>query len=291
MDRFIALSAAGIAQGAIFALIALGFLLIYKATGVINFAQGDLVTLGAYLGVFVINDLGLPPLGAYAVVVVAMFGIGALLERVAVAPLRGRSIHVMLISTMGAGLAIRAALGQLLGSQPQRLRSPFQGKTVTLFGGVISMQRVVIIGVTAVVVTGLIWLFYRTTFGRQVRALASDREAAMLQGIRVSRVSMVSFGLSASLAGLAGLLIGPLTAVDQTLGFGPMLSAFAAAILGGFGSLAGVVLGGGIIGLVEQLVGGYLWPRWASAYPFILLLIMIAWRPNGLVKGEVGERV
>ena len=152
MDRFIALTAAGLAQGAIFALIALGFLLIYKATGVINFAQGDLVTLGAYLGVFGVSDLGLPPLAAYPIVLVVMFTVGAALERVAVAPLRGSSIHVMLISTMGAGLAIRAGLGIWLGSQPQRLESPFQGKTVTILGGVISMQRVVIVVATAVVV-------------------------------------------------------------------------------------------------------------------------------------------
>ena len=291
MERFVTLFVTGLAQGAIIAIVALGFLLIYKATGVVNFAQGDLVTLGTYIAVWASADLELPLLAAYAVAVVALFAVGVLIERFAYAPIRDRSIHVVVISTLGAALVIRAVIVLWRGTSPTRLKGPLGLEIVELFGARIPKQNLLIIGVTAVCVVAMSLLFSRTRFGRQVRALATDRMAAQLQGIRVARMSMVTFGLSAALSALAGVLIAPTRAVSIDLGFTPMLYAFAAAILGGMGSIGGVVVGAVAIGLVQQLGGGYISHEYAEVYPFVLMLAVIALRPQGLFGSEAGARL
>jgi branched-chain amino acid transport system permease protein len=289
--RFIALLASGAAQGAIVALAALGFLLIYKATGVVNFAQGDLITLGAYLAVWASGDLGLSWLPAYALAISGMFVIGVLLERVAYAPLRGRSVHVVVIATLGAALVMRTAIGIWQGTRPKYLPSPVSAKVWHVGGAAIAYQRVVIVVVTLLVVAAVLWVFQRTAVGRQLRAVAADRETARLYGVRVNRLSMAAFGTSAALAGLAGVLIGPLGSVDQNLGFAVMLGGFAAAILGGFGNLIGVVVGGLLLGIVEQVVGGYWVRTYKSALPFVLMILVIAVRPQGLLTRGAGERL
>jgi branched-chain amino acid transport system permease protein len=288
--KFLSLTAAGVSQGAVVALAALGFLLVYKATGVVNFAQGDLITLGAYLAIWLDRDVEAPIMVAYAGALAMMFAIGVVLERVAYAPLRGRSIHVVVIATLGAAIVIRTVLSLWLGATPVALDTPLRGKLWKVSGAAISYQRIAIVVVTLLVVALLGWLFNRTAFGRQVRALASDREAARMQGVRSARLSMVAFGLSAALAGLAGVLIGPATSsFDLTLGFSVMLGGFAAAIIGGFGSLTGVVVGGFLIGLVEQLVGGYVLRDYRGAFPFVLMIVVIALRPQGLLPGRTAH--
>jgi branched-chain amino acid transport system permease protein len=280
--RFISLLSSGLSQGAIVALAALGFLLMYKATGVISFAHGDMITLGTYLAIWLIQDHDTPYLLGYILAIAMMFGIGVVTERVAYAPLRGRSVHVVVIATFGAAIAIRALLGIWQGTTPRGLYSPLKNKTWAVGGAFIPKQRIAIFVVTVVVVLAMLWLFNRTQFGRQVRAVADDTETARLQGVPVNRMSMIAFGLATALAGLAGVLIGPSQSVDLNLGFGVMLGGFAAAILGGFGSLGGVVIGGFLIGLAENLVGGYCVRDYKSAYPFVLMILVIAFRPEGL---------
>lgn len=319
---FVALAGAGLAQGSIVALAAIGFLVIQKATGIANFAQGDLITLGAFLGVWATDKTGLFPdalglsLGVgYLLTLAIMFVVGLAIERVAYAPLRGRSIHVVVIATLGVALVIRTILGLWQGTSPRSLQTWFSsGSSLENFlffrngvlridigflgvhDAVISAQRVVIIVVTAITVVAMMLLFSRTSFGRQVRALAADRETARLYGVKATRLSMVSFGVASLLAGLAGLMIGPLGTFDLTLGFGFMLLGFAAAVLGGFGSLGGVALGGLLIGFTEQLFGGQLLPllveklggdpatvlKYRSVFPYVLMLVVIAIRPQGL---------
>jgi branched-chain amino acid transport system permease protein len=169
---------------------------------------------------------------------------------------------------------------------------------------VISAQRVVIMIVTGIVVLLIMWLFARTSFGRQVRAIAADRETARLYGVKANNLSMLSFGISSMLAGLAGLLIGSLANFDLNLGFTYMLLGFAAAVLGGFGSLGGTVLGGILIGLTEELFGGHMLPmafeklggsaedvvRYRSVFPYVLMLVVIALRPQGLF-GRTSKRL
>jgi branched-chain amino acid transport system permease protein len=331
--HFVSLLGAGLAQGAVVSLAALGFILIMKATGIANFAQGDLITVGAFLGVWATSKtfpaadgLGLSLGLGFALTLVIMFFLGILIELVAYRPLSKRShdVHVVVIATLGVAIIIRTVMSLWQGGQDRSLRSWFNpGEKLQNFGifddgvfrihidlfgetgdAVISAQRVVIMIVTAIVVVAIMLLFSRTSFGRQVRAIAADRETARLYGVRANNLSMLAFGISSFLAGLAGLMIGSLNNFNLTLGFSYMLLGFAAAVLGGFGSLGGTVLGGILIGLTEQLFGGQMFPllvdklgmdpqsalRYASALPYVLMLVVIAVRPQGLF-GRASKRL
>ena len=283
MEKFVALLASGIALGAVLAVAALGFLVLYKATGVINFAHGDLITLGAYLALWTIASLGLPTIAGYLLALVLMFGVGVVIERLAYAPLRRRQPLAVVIATLAAAIALRGLVGIWQGSTPKSLASPVGNRTVHILGAPVAQQRLLIVVVAAVAIIAVLAAFQRTAFGRQLRALAADPDTARLQGVRTRMVAIVAFGLSATLAALAGILVAPLSAVDLTFGFDLMISAFAAAVLGGFGSLGGVVAGSLVIGLVQQLLGGYVFTQYASTLPFILMLVVIAFRPEGLI--------
>ncbi|MET0910649.1 MAG: branched-chain amino acid ABC transporter permease, partial [Ilumatobacteraceae bacterium] len=331
--HFVSLLGAGLAQGAVVSLAALGFILIMKATGIANFAQGDLITVGAFLGVWATSKafpatdgLGLSLGLGFLLTLVIMFFLGILIELVAYRPLSKRShdVHVVVIATLGVAIVIRTVMSLWQGGQDRTLRSWFNpGERLQNFGpfddgvlririgflgmddsAVISAQRVFIMIVTAIVVVAIMLLFSRTSFGRQVRAIAADRETARLYGVRANNLSMLSFGISSFLAGLAGLMIGSLNNFNLTLGFSYMLLGFAAAVLGGFGSIGGTVLGGILIGLTEQLFGGQMLPlfvekigmdpvdalRYASALPYVLMLVVIAVRPQGLF-GRASRRL
>jgi branched-chain amino acid transport system permease protein len=297
MSKFVALLASGLAEGAIAALAAVGFLLTYKATGVVNFAQGALITLGAYLAIWITQNNGMFGWGqldlvpGYLVAILIMFVVGLVIERLAYAPLRGRSLEVVVIATLGASIVVSAFIGLWQGSTPKYLDSPVQGDVIHLFGANIEQQRVLVIAATAVVVVAIMLLFSRTQFGRQLRATAADRDTARLCGVPVNVLSMVAFGLSAALAGLAGVLLAPLGSVDINFGFNIMLLGFAAAVLGGFGSIGGVVAGGVAIGVVEQVLGGYVLRDYSDAFPFVLMLLVIALRPEGLFSRGVTRRL
>jgi branched-chain amino acid transport system permease protein len=304
MSNFTALFASGLAEGAIAALAAVGFLLTYKATGVVNFAQGALITFAAYIAIWITQGGGMFGWGAmglipgYILTIALMFGVGVILERVAYAPLRGRSIHVVVIATLGASIVLIAFIGLWQGSTPKYLGSPVSptelgvdASLIHVFGAVIEWQRALIVIFTAIIVVALIVLFQRTQFGRQLRATATDRNTARLCGVPVNMLSMLAFGMSAALAGLAGVLFAPLGAVDLNFGFQVMLLGFAAAVLGGFGSIGGVVAGGIAIGLTEQLLGGYVFSDYKHIFPFVLMLVVIAVRPQGLFGRATARRL
>lgn len=329
---FVALLGAGLAKGAVVSLAAIGFIMIMKATGIANFAQGDLITIGGFLALWATSKtlpahdgLGLSLGLGYLLVLAIMFVLGVVIERVAYAPLskRAHDVHVVVIATLGVAIILRTLMAVWQGTEPRFLRSWFNtGEDLDGFlvfsngvlrinigflgihDAVISAQRVVIMVVTAVVVLLIMALFAKTSFGRQVRAIAADRETARLYGVKASRMSMLSFGISALLAGLAGIMIGPLGSFDLSLGFSYMLLGFAAAVLGGFGSIGGTVLGAIMIGLTEELFGGQMLPllveklggdpadalRYRSVLPFVLMLVVIAIRPQGLF-GRASNRL
>jgi branched-chain amino acid transport system permease protein len=288
---FVSYMAAGISEGSITALAALGFLLTHKATGVISFAQGAFVTLGAYIAVWASRDKGWPLLLAYLFAIGAMFLVGVASERIAYRPLRGRSIHVVVIATFGISEIVIALIGVWQGTKPKGL-SPIVDGTFELGGAVIPWQRLIILIVTLFTVAAMVMLFKSTQFGRQVRAVAADRETAQLCAVPVGRLSIISFGIAGALAGLAGVLIAPVGAVDLNFGFLIMLGGFYAAILGGFGSLGGVVVGGFLIGFVQYVIGSYWWVNYQQVLPFILLIGIIAVKPTGLfTKGQTHARL
>lgn len=277
---------AGVSEGSITALAALGFLITYKATGVISFAQGALVTLGAYVAVWGSREHGWPLLLSCVLAIAAVFLVGVASERIAYRPLRNRPMHVVVLATFGFSEIVVALIGLWQGTTPKGL-SPVITGSFTMFGAVIPYQRALILVVTLLTVAALVLAFGRTSFGRQVRAVAADRETAQLYGVRVVRLSIVSFGISGALAALAGVLIAPTGAVDLNFGLPIMLGGFYAAILGGLGSLGGVVVGGFIIGFTQYVVGSYWWRDYQGVLPFVLLIAVIALRPTGLfTKGD-----
>ena len=288
---FVSYMSAGISEGSITALAALGFLLTHKATGVISFAQGAFVTLGAYIAVWASREQGWPLLLSYLFAIAAMFVVGVASERVAYRPLRGRSIHVVVIATFGISEIVIALIGIWQGTQPKGL-SPIVDGTFELGGAVIPWQRLIILVVTLFTVFAMVMLFKSTQFGRQVRAVAADRETAQLCAVPVGRLSIISFGIAGALAGLAGVLIAPVGGIDLHFGFLIMLGGFYAAILGGFGSLGGVVVGGFMIGFVQYVIGSYWWVNYQQVLPFILLIGIIAVKPTGLfTKGQTHGRL
>ena len=290
-SNFVSYMSAGISEGSITALAALGFLLTHKATGVISFAQGAFVTLGAYIAVWASRDQGWPLLLADLFAIAAMFVVGVASERIAYRPLRGRSIHVVVIATFGISEIVIALIGIWQGTKPKGL-SPIVDGTFELGGAVIPWQRLIILIVTLFTVAAMVMLFKSTQFGRQVRAVAADRETAQLCAVPVGRLSIISFGIAGALAGLAGVLIAPVGGIDLNFGFLIMLGGFYAAILGGFGSLGGVVVGGFMIGFVQYVIGSYWWVDYQQVLPFILLIGIIAIKPTGLfTKGQTHGRL
>jgi branched-chain amino acid transport system permease protein len=283
VSQFIALLASGLANGGILALVALGFLVLYKATGVLNFAHGDLVTLGTYVALWSIKTLNLPTVLGYLFAIVALFAAGVLVERVAYAPLRSRPPLTVVIATLAAAIVIEGVIAAWQSSNPTNLPSPLGTRVFTLGGAQISYQEVAVVVVSIVVISAVLLVFARTSVGRQVRAVASDPDTAKLYGVRTRMLSILAFGTSASLATLAGVLVAPLGTVNLTFGFSLMIDAFAAAVIGGFGSLTGVVLGAFAIGIVQQVVGGYIFTSYAPALPFVVLFVVLAFRPEGLI--------
>lgn len=291
MSQFVTVFAAAVQETAVICLVAIGFIIIQKATGAINFAQGDLVTLGAYLSAWAIKDQQWPLAAAYVATVAVMFVVGVLLERVAYAPVRDRSIHIVVVTTLGAALIIRSLVTNWMGAAPVSVPNSMKFRVWHVAGAHIPYLNIVIALAAAAVMIAMIVLFHLTPFGRQVRALASDRMAAELQGIRTRRMSMLSFGIAGAIAGLAGLLLAPTAPITPDLGFNPMLFAFAAAILGGFGRIGAMILGAAVIALIHQFGGAYIDSKFADLYPFLVMIVVIAIRPQGLFGEEAGVRV
>ena len=206
-------------------------------------------------------------------------------------PLRGKSPNVILVATLGVGLVIRALLALWQGSDPHKLGSPVGTGSVHIAGAAIAYQRILVVVVAAVAIGAAVLLFAKTDFGRQVRALSTDEETARLCGIRVKRVSRVAFIVSATLAGVAGLLYGPTNGVDLTFGFNITLVAFAAAVIGGFGSLWGTTIAALGIGFLQQLLGGYVFTDFADVLPFAAMLIAVVVRPRGVLSATRLVRV
>lgn len=282
MDKFVTLLVSGILVGSVMALTAVGFLVLYKATAIVNFAHGDMMTLGAYLAVWSTTQEGLPIYAAYALSIAGMACVGIVLQRIVFVPLRGKSANVVLIATLAVALIIEAILSLWQGPDDKSLVSPFGSRVVHVFSAPISDEALLIIVVAVVLLCFAMWAFQRTQTGREVRAFAANEQMAMLCGVKVRRLSTIAFVTSAVFAGIAGILLGSAFGVDLTFGFAAMITAFGAAIVGGFGSIGGAVIAALVLGLVQQLLGGYVLTNYSSVLPYVIILAAIIIRPKGL---------
>lgn len=280
----------GLTVGAVYGLVALGFTLIFNASGVINFAQGEFVMLGGMVTVFGVTA-GLPiPLAGLLAVAVAVVA-GLLLDRLAIRPARGAGPIELIIITIGAALVIRG-LVQIWFDKEFHTLPGFSGNEPLQIGGAsVLPQTLWILGGTAAILAALWWFMSRTLAGKALRATAANRLAADLVGIDTRLITTMAFGVSAAIGALAGLLVTPVTLTNYDAGTLLALKAFVAAVLGGMGNPAGAVLGGLLLGLIESLSAGYISSSYKDAAAIIVLLVVLFVRPNGLLGSNRVERV
>ena len=280
----------GLTTGAIYALVALGFAIIYNASHVINFAQGEFVMIGG-MAAAAAFDAGLPLPLAVVVSLGAATLIGLLLERLAVEPARGASVVTLIIITIGASILLRG-LATIVWDKRIHALPAFSGEAPIAIGGATLLpQTLWVLGATVVTVAALWWFFNRTLTGSAILAVSHNRFAAQLMGISVRRVLLVSFGLSAALGALAGVLIAPIAFTAWDVGVMLGLKGFAAAMLGGIGSGPGAIAGGLALGLIEALGAGYLSSAYKDVFAFVILLAALVFLPNGLAGRRAAERV
>jgi branched-chain amino acid transport system permease protein len=280
----------GLTVGAIYALVALGFSIIFNASHVINFAQGEFVMIGGMATVS-LSASGLPYLLAIPLAVAAAALVGLLLEKFAVEPARGASVVTLIIITIGASIFLRG-LAMLVWDKNLHALKPFTGDApIAVAGATILPQSLWVLGVTLAIVLALSWFFGRTLLGKAMLATSHNRLAAELVGINVRRVLFLSFGLSAALGAIAGILIAPITTTSYDVGVMLGLKGFAAAILGGLGSGIGAVIGGLVLGIAETMSAGYLSSAYKDAIAFVIILAVLFFMPSGLFGKRGGERV
>lgn len=280
----------GLMVGAIYGLVALGFTLIFNASDVINFAQGEFVMLGGMITVSgVAAGLPLPVAGILAVAVAVAAGL--LLDRLAIRPARGAGAIELIIITIGAALVIRGLVQVVLDKEFHTLPG-FSGDAPLRIGGAsVLPQTLWILGGTAAILAALWWFMNRTLSGKALRATAANRLAADLVGIDTRFVTTLAFAVSAAIGALAGLLVTPVTLTNYDIGTMLALKAFVAAVLGGMGNPAGAVLGGLLLGLIEALAAGYVSSAYKDAAAIVVLILFLFLRPGGLLGSRRVERV
>jgi branched-chain amino acid transport system permease protein len=290
MGIILQLLVTGIGMGAVYALVALGFVLIYRATGVVNFAQGEFSMVAAYLMVVFAVDLGWP---YWLSVLIALGGIallGALVNLGVYYPLRHRTYLPVLISTIGAQILLDNTTLTLYGPQPQVLPGWFKTGGFAIGPVFLETQYLLIIGVTVVLVAFQYWLFERTLVGKKLQAAAQDKEMASLLGIPVATMVMFTFIYSALVGGLAGILVAPVLFVTIPMGATLALKAFAATIIGGFGDIAGAIVGGLALGIIETFGAAYISVPYKDGFAFLILVFVLIVRPQGLFGERVAEK-
>ncbi len=288
--RLLQLVVNGAASGCIYGLIALGFVLIYKATEMVNFAQGDIMMLGGFLAFSLIAHWGLNYwLGSLiAIAITAAFGF--LLDAVVLRRVIGQPQFAVVMLTLGLGFIFRAGAGLAWGYDSVGFVTPFTNRTVNIGGLVLGEDNVSII-VGTVLLCGVLYLFFsRTRLGIAMQASSQNQLAAYYMGIPVRTVFSLIWAISAGVAAAAGILLSPVSMIDVNMGF-LGIKAFAAAVIGGFGSIPGSVIGGVIVGIVEQLSGYYLPAGFQEVSANIVLLAMLIVRPQGLFAETMGKRV
>ena len=290
MSQFLQFLFSGITVGATYALAALGFTLIYNASNVINFAQGEFIMLGGMLAFFFMQS-GLPlPLAILLAIAIPAL-VGVLLEKLAIEPARDAEVVTLIIITIGASLVIRGLIQIWLGKGAHSYPAFSGSEPIHLGGATLLPQSLWVLGVTALVVIALWYFFSRTLAGKAILATSCNRLAAELVGINTQWVLLVSFAMSAALGAIGGVLLTPITLTSYDVGIMLGLKGFVAAVVGGLGNGLGAVVGGLLVGVIEAMAAGYISSAYKDAVPFILILFILFFMPRGIFGGQVTERV
>jgi len=281
---------AGLAVGAIYALVSLGFVLIIRATNVVNFAQGDFAMLGAYAMVTLFSFAHLPYVVSILLSLAAMAVFGLIFNYGVYYPLRDRTYLPVLISTLGAAIFMQNTVLALFGPQPHPMAKVFSAQGIDIAGVFLDSQYLVILGVTAIAVGFQYFLFEHTLLGKKLQATSQDKDMARLVGIPVVWMIAFTFIYSAMLGGLAGILIAPVLFVSTGMASIIALKAFSATIIGGFGDVTGAIVGGLLLGVVESFAAAYISVPYKDAFGFLLVFIFLLFRPQGIFGERIAEK-
>jgi branched-chain amino acid transport system permease protein len=290
--QFVQLVISGVALGCIYGLIALGFVLIYKATETVSFAQGELMMLGAFGALVCMTVLGFPFWLAVLAAMAGMALFGLLLERALIRPILGQPAFSIVMLTIGVGYVARGLITMLpgFGTDTHVLPVPYKDQLLQAGGLIVPMEQLMVMVLTAVLSGLLFALFRYTKLGIAMQASSQNQLAAYYMGIPVQRLNGLVWALAAVMAAIAGLLLAPITVVHANMGF-IGLKAFPAAVVGGFTSLPGALVGGIIIGVVESLAGFYLPEGFKDIAAYVVVLIMLMVKPNGLFGERLSKKV
>lgn len=289
-EQFLQFIITGITVGSTYALVGLGFSIIYNASDVVNFSQGEFVMIGAMSAISLLA-VGVPYFPALLGAVVITVSVGMMLEKFAIEPAKGASVVTMIIITIGASIFLRGAALLIWGKDFHAL-PPFTGsEPIRVAGATVLPQSLWVMGVTAVLVLLVRYFFTRTEMGKAVLACSYNKTAAHLVGINVNLMLLMAFGISAFLGGIAGLLIAPITFMSYGAGIMLALKGFSAAIIGGMGNPMGAVAGGLLLGVLESLGTGLISSGYKDAIAFIIILMVLFFKPSGLFGRRSAERV
>ena len=282
----------GVSLGSIYALIALGYTMIYGIIKLINFAHGDIYMVGAYIGFFAITKTNFSIVPAILISMVVTGLLGMLVEKLAYKPLRHAPRISVLITAIGVSFFLEYTSMYFVSPTPRTFPAVFDSVAINIGPLVINGQQMLILGITCVLMVLLTYIVQKTKIGKAMRAASFDTETAQLMGIDSDRVISITFGIGSALAAVAGVLVGVYyNSIDPLMGIMPGLKAFVAAVLGGIGILPGAVVGGIVLGVVEALVSGFISSTFRDAAAFAILILVLLIKPSGLFGKNTNEKV
>jgi len=291
LSELLQFAVAGLKNGSVYALVALGFTIVFASTGVINFAQGEFYMLGGMLSVFALQALGFPLVLAVVAGVLATTAIGVVFELLAIRPRKDGDPLALIIITVGGSILLQSLTRHALGPDELPFPAFTPGPSILVAGAAIERQTLWMWALTAAAVVALTVLYRRTAFGKAMRACAIDRDGARLMGVDTRMMVTASFGLAAMLGALAGIATTPLTQTAFNVGARVGLKGFAAAILGGLGNPVGAVIGGLLLGLIESLSVAFLSSTYKDVIALVVLLLVLFVRPQGILGRREREKV
>jgi branched-chain amino acid transport system permease protein len=290
---FAYLLVSGLASGCLYALVAVGLVVVYKSTTVVNFAHGELFMVAGFFAYTLHVLLRVPYLAALLLAVLASFALGMLTERLAYRPLMHAPTISLVLAAVGFSFVLKGLARQIWGGRGDYIPfPPLLGTDPIIFGEIVLVPQQLVVVAATIICMLLFAAFFRwTRTGKTMQATAENAKAARLVGIRVDRVYALTWGLGAAAAGVAAVLMAPLTFVYPDIGMSLLVKAFAAAVLGGFGSLPGAILGGLSVGVIEQLAGGYLHTSLMEISAFVIIMAVLIVRPTGFLGARGLRRV
>ena len=284
----------GVSLGSVYAIIALGYTMVYGIAKMLNFAHGDVIMVGAYVCFFAVSSYNLPPLAGVALAAAVCTALGILIERLAYKPLRQASSLAVLITAIGVSYLLQNGAQILWSSNIKMFPAFFSSQPIALFGGELKITIAAIITVLAcvVIMAALVWFTGRTKMGKAMRACSEDKAAAQLMGINVNATISMTFAIGSALAAIAGVLFcSAYPILTPTTGAMPGIKAFTAAVFGGIGSIPGALLGGVLLGMIEIFASAYISTQLSNAIVFAVLIVVLLVRPTGLLGKQVREKV